>query len=284
MTLISTSNQHNQQQGYSYKQLQAALKELREQGLTSIKLNSKQSVLQAEYERLQATSSSQQAESLEEEYINTVHEYEYAYPLTCQHVAPPIQAKLNGTVESSRYPFCSNTVKVKNNTPQVSTLVLPAMSPKHAPSWLCKPHKMYVIDGVDYLIHELEMNLKGQVCELPAAVNERKILANQPPRLQQPARKDRVSNARPAVPIVNSAKDLPKAKLTYSAEPASPYFIDTNHNRFTQTLGSTEVQALRNAEDIVRSTASAARRGIEAVIDIAKGFHKAQVQRALKVA
>ncbi len=371
----------------SYKELQSALRTAKEQGLTSIKLNSKQSVLQAEYDRITAAHDAVQAprtkvaeetvtvetlngqhtaltcdinagyirsvtgygwELCETEreleacikhtnrgYINTVHEYEYAYPLTCQYVAPPVQAKLTDAVESSCYPFNKNTVKVKNKQglsvatthnkqtkERFTTRVLPAMSPKRAPSWLCKPVTVYIIDGVDYLLYELEMQLKGQVCELaceftaPAVVsnavidsiesygsnrqpglppttddiaaatsasktNERKLAANAAPRLQTAARKDRVSNARPATPIVNSAKDSPKAKLTYSQEPASPYFIDTTKAaRYTKGLGATELQAARNLEDAVRG----ARRGLAAVIDIAKGFHAAQVQRALKVA
>ncbi len=223
-------------------------------------------------------------------YINTVHEYEYAYPLTCQYVAPPIQAKLNSTVESSCYPFCSNTVKVENKPVKRSettvkelftTKVIPAMNSKYAPSWLCKPYVVYIIDGMDYLEHELEAQLQGQTCELPAAANERKLAANLPPRLQQPARKDRVSKAREPQPIVNVSKELPKAKLTFkSQEEYSPYFINVHHSKFTKTLGATELQAARNLEDAI----SATKQGLKNVISFAKGFYKAQVERALKAA
>lgn len=247
----------------SYKELQAALKVFKAEGRTAIKLNAKQSVLQEEYARLTAVT-------------ETTGVYETSCPITSQWEGVPVQAKLNDAVESTCYPFNKNTVKVENKP----ALVLPAMSSSRAPSWLCKPVTVYVVDGVDYLPFELEMNLKGQVCELPAAVNERKLLANQPPRLQEPVLAKRKSKAHPAVPIVNSAKDLPKAELTYSAEPASPYFIDTHHSRFTRTLGTTELQAARNLQDAI----SATKRGLAAVIDIAKGFHARQVQRARKVA
>lgn len=260
----------------TYKQLQATLKELREQGLTSIKLNSKQEVLQAAYDLIYNKPEAVLHEVLIGQCTELTCDITSTSPhlITSAYTPVPVQAKLNDAVESSCYPFCSNTVKVKNNTPQVSnnaitTLVLPAMDSSRAPSWLCKPHKVYVIDGIDYLPYELDQQLTGAVCELPQAANERKILANQPPRLQTAARKDRVSNARPVTaPIINTAKDKPQAKLTYSQEPASPYFIDTHHNRFTQQLGSTELQAARNLEDAI----SATRRGLGAVIDIAKGF------------
>lgn len=260
----------------SYKELQAALKELREQGLTSIKLNSKQSVLECELSRIN--------EQLQRD-----------------------SARLTDSVsklskDNSNYPFCDNTVSVTNDkavpTPNgqcYQVQALPAMNSKYAPDWLCKPQKVYVIDGIDYLPFELDQQLMGAVCDLPAAVNECKLLANQPPRLQEPILAKRKSNARPATPIVNSAKDKPKAKLTYSKEPASPYFIDINHHRFTEGLGTTERQAARNLQDAIRvsvglvkggagNATSATKRGLAAVIDIAKGFHKANVERALKAA
>lgn len=290
----------------SYKELQAALKTAKAEGLTTVKLNSKQEVLQAAYDLIYGN----KPEAVKEEaltgqateltcdinagYINTVHEYEYAYPLTCQYVAPPIQAKLNDAIESSCYPFCSNTVKVENKQVKEQVQVersearelfiikvIPAMDNKYAPSWLCKPMTVYVIDGVDYLPHELEMNLQGQCCELPAVVNERKLQANLPPRLQATARKDRVSKARQPQPIINPAKDKPKVKCEYSKEPASPYFIDTaKAAKYSKSLGDVEKQAARNLEDAIRAT----KQGLRNVIDFGKGFHARQVERARKVA
>lgn len=290
----------------SYKELQTVLRTAKDNGLTSIKLNAKQTVLQEEYDRITATV--------------TLGTETLAIPVILPEVVRPLDVTTVDLLReshlqpSSSYPFCENTVKVENN---YKTRVLPAMDSSRAPSWLCRPCEVYVIDGIDYLPYELDMALTGAVCELAAPpvvsnavidniesygsnrqpvkaptkkdiaaatsaskTNDRKIAVNAAPRLQTPARKDRVSNARQATPIVNVSKDLPKAKLTYSAEPASPYFIDTNHSRFTRTLGTTELQALRNAEDAVRG----ARRGLAAVVNIAKGFHKAQVERALKVA
>lgn len=284
MSLSSTSKQ------LSYKELQAALRTAKENGLTGIKLNSKQCVLQEEYNRLfPAVLEQESDEYINTELVATAVDNGYC-ELTSQYVAPPVQAKLNGTIESSCYPFNKNTVKVKNKPVNersaasdhqlFTTRVIPAMDNKYAPSWLCKPYTVYVIDGVDYLAHELEMQLKGQVCELPAVTNERKLAANLPPRLQTAARKDVVSKARPAVPIINVSKDLPKAALKYSAEPASPYFVDTNHSRFTKTLGITELQAARNLQDAVRAT----KQGLKNVVSFAKGFHKTQVERALKAA
>lgn len=291
----------------SYKELQSALRTAKENGLTSIKLNSKQSVLQDEYDRITASTSGKLSKDTSNSNSASA-------------------STSSSSTRGSCYPFCSNTVSVTNNkavpTTNYQVQELPAMSSSRAPSWLCKPETLYIIEGVEYLLHELEMQLKGQVCELaceftaPAVVsnavidsiesygsnrqpvlppttddiaaattasktNDRKIAANAAPRLQTAARKDRASNARPAVPIVNSAKDKPKAKLTYSAEPASPYFIDTTKAaRYTKGLGTTELQAVRNIEDAVKG----ARRGLAAVIDIAKGFHARQVQRALKAA
>lgn len=238
----------------TYKELQAALRTAKENGLTSIKLNSKQEVLQAAYDLIY----NKPAAVLKEVLVGQCTELTCDITSTSQHLITsaytpePVEAKLN-----NNYPFCSNTVTVRNNN---TTHVLPAMNSSRAPSWLCKPQKMYVIDGVDYLPFELDQQLTGAVCDLPAAVNERK------------------SNARPATPIVNSAKDKPKAKLTYSKEPASLYFIDTNHSRFTRTLGTTEAQAIKNVEDVVRG----ARRVLGAVKNIAIGFHARQVERALK--
>ncbi|MBW4636704.1 MAG: hypothetical protein KME05_00425 [Gloeocapsa sp. UFS-A4-WI-NPMV-4B04] len=246
MSLSSTSNQ------LSYKELQAALRTAKENGLTSIKLNSKMEVLQDEYNCI-----------------------------------------TNKTVDSnSNYPFCENTVKVENkpvNERSVAsdhhlftTKVIPAMNSKYAPTWLCRPYVVYVIDGVDYLQGELEAQLQGQVCELPAAVNERKLQANQPPRLKTAARKDRVSKARPVTaPIVNVSQELPKAKLTFkSQEEYNPYFIDVHHSKFTKTLGDVEKQAARNLEDAVRAT----KQGLRNVVSFAKGFHARQVERASQAA
>lgn len=245
----------------SYKELQAALKELREQGKTSIKLNSKQEVLEQEYERINNTSANDE---------------------------PAVKDQCDTSNGNSNYPFCSNTVKVENKPVKRSdelfaVKVIPAMNSKYAPSWLCKNYTVYIIDGVEYLPHELEAQLQGQVCQLPAVVNEMKLAANLPPRLQQPALKDRVSKARPVTaPIINTAKDLPKVKVTYKAqEDYSPYFIDTTKAaRYSKTLGDVEKQAARNLEDAVRAT----KQGFRNVISFAKGFHKAQVERARKAA
>lgn len=248
----------------SYKELQAALKSYKEQGLTGIKLNSKMEVLQEEYNRITNA-------TVKDEAPATVNQTQ----LTQQPV----------TASNSNYPFCSNTVTVENKPVKdeqvFTTRVLPAMNSKYAPSWLCKPYTVYVIDGVDYLQGELEAQLQGQVCELPAVANERKLQANLPPRLQQPARKDRVSKARQPQPIINPAKDKPKVKCEYSKEPASPYFIDTaKAARYSKSLGDVEKQAARNLEDAVRAT----KQGLKNVIDFGKGFHKAQVERASKAA
>ncbi len=267
MSPTSTSNQQ-----LSYKELQAALKSYKEQGLTGIKLNSKMEVLQEEYARLTAVKEQEQ----------------------------PV------TASNSNYPFCENTVKVENKRSAASdqpakhrnerstasdqlftTRVIPAMDSKYAPSWLTKPMTVYVIDGVDYFPYELEAQLQGQVCELPAAANERKLAANLPPRLQQPARKDRVSKARPVTaPIVNVSQELPKAKLTFKAqEDYNPYFIDTaKAARYSKSLGDVEKQAARNLEDGIKYASSATRRVVGAVIDFGKGFHAREVERARKVA
>lgn len=233
----------------TYKELQAALKSYKEQGFTGIKLNSKHCVLQEEFDRI----------------TNAAVKNEQ-----------PVTNSATASNELS-YPFCSNTVTVENkpaatasNDKLFTTKVLRAMDSKYAPSWLCKPYIMYVIDGVDYLPHELEAQLQGQVCELPAAVNQRKLQANQPPRLQATARKDRVSKARPVTaPIVNVSQELPKAKLTFkSQEEYSPYFIDTTKAaRYSKTLGDVEKQAARNLEDAVRAT----KQGLKNVISFAKG-------------
>lgn len=263
----------------SYKQLQAALKSYKEQGLTSIKLNSKQPVLQEELARIE--------EELKE------RAFERITNATVKDEQP-----VTNSATSSNYPFCSNTVKVENkptfersettvNDKLFTTRVIPAMNSKYAPSWLCKPYTVYIIDGVDYLEHELEAQLQGQVCELPAAANERKLQSNQPPRLQQPARKDRVSKARPVTaPIVNVSQELPKAKLTFKAqEDYSPYFIDTaKAAKYSKSLGDVEKQAARNLEDGIKYASSTTRRVVGAVIDFGKGFHARQVKRASKAA
>lgn len=290
--LSSTANK------LSYRELQTALKELREQGKTSIKLNSKQEVLEQEYERINNTSANDE---------------------------PAVKEQCDNSNGNSSFPFCSNYVKVvnaasdddidselagceltcgigKDEQPQFTTRTIPAMNSKVAPSWLCRPYVVYVIDGVDYLPHELEMNLKGQVCQLPvpsllegtaAVANERKLAANLPPRLQQPARKDRVSKARQPQPIINTAQDLPKVKVTFKAqEEYNPYFIDSNKAaRYSKSLGDVEKQAARNLEDGIKVSftafkyaASATKQGLRNVINFAKGFHARQVERASKVA
>ncbi len=292
----------------SYKELQQALKSYKEQGLTSIKLNSKQSVLQEEYARLTA----QQVTETKgvEEALPQCSAYETSCPITSQWEGVPVQAKLNCTVESasasasssstrgSSYPFNKNTVKVENKPAAhaversettvkelFTTRVIPAMNSKYAPSWLCKPYTVYVIDGIEYLPHELEMNLKGQVCELPAASNERKLAANKAPRHQEPVLAERKSNARPATPIVNPAKELPKVAVAFKAqEDYSPYFIDTSKAaRYSKSLGTTERQAARNLEDGMKYASSATKQGFRNVVSFAKGFHARQVERALKV-
>lgn len=227
-----------------------------------------------------------------------------------QVVASPSKEKdtSNGNSSNNNYPFCSNVVQVMNvkqtvaaveggairrhsvarqettvNDKLFTTRVIPAMNSKYAPSWLCKPYTVYVIDGVDYLPHELEAQLQGQVCQLPAMVNEMKLAANLPPRLQVAALKDRVSNARPVTaPIINTAQDLPKVKVTYKAqEDYSPYFIDTTKAaRYTKGLGDVEKQAARHLEDAIRAT----KQGLRNVINFAKGFHARQVERASKAA
>lgn len=287
MSLSTTSNQQ-----LTYKELQQAIKSYKEQGLTGIKLNSKHCVLQEEYERITNA-------TVKDEAPATVNQTQLT------------QQPVTNSATASNYPFCENTVKVENKPgvtavkPTVersettvnerstasdhqlfTTRIIPAMSNKYAPSWLCKPYVVYVIDGVDYLPHELEVQLQGQVCQLPAVVNEEKLAANLPPRLQQPARKDRVSNARQPQPIINVSKELPKAKLTFkSQEDYNPYFIDTaKAARYSKTLGDVEKQAARNLEDGIKYASSATKQGFRNVISFAKGFHARQVERASKVA
>lgn len=277
----------------SYKELQAALKELREQGLTSIKLNSKRRVLQEELARIE----SELKERASDRITNATVKDEAPVPVTNSATASNELAPTND-FKPLTYPFCGNTVKVENKPtversettvneqPVFSTKVLRAMDSKYAPSWLCRPYVVYVIDGVDYLQGELEAQLQGQVCQLPAVVNEMKLQANLPPRLQQPARKDRVSKAREPQPIVNPAQDLPKVKVTFKVqEEYSPYFIDTaKAAKYSKSLGDVEKQAARNLEDGIKYAASTTKRVVGAVIDFGKGFHARQVERASKAA
>lgn len=220
----------------NYKELQAALKVYKNDGLTTVKLNAKADVLQAEYDRLTTERP--------------------PHLITSEYNAPPIQAKLAEPL----YPFCSNTVAVLNSptlptlrqeqelaTRDVITRTLPAMNKKYAPSWLCKPVTVYVVDGIDYLPCELDMALKGDVCELTCEVPEKAE--------QEPASPYFIDTSK-AARYLNGVKE------------------------FSKGLGTTELQCARNVEDAVRG----AIRGLAAVISIAKGFHARQVERALKVA
>lgn len=265
----------------SYKQLQAALKVFKADGQTDIKLNAKQNVLQAEYDHLNATATTLEGQCTEATECNLTCEVTTVtstrpHILTSEYNALPIQGRGTGSIRNERhsklndsYPFCSNAVTALNSptlptlqqeqelaTSDVITRTLPAMNKKYAPSWLTKPVTVYVVDGVDYLPCELDMALKGETCELTCEALAT-ATKHEPTQVPQTV----------------------KAKLTYSAEPASPYFIDTSKaTRYTKGLGTTELQCARNVEDAI----SATKRGLAAVISIAKGFNKAQVQRALE--
>lgn len=244
----------------NYKELQAALKVYKNDGLTTVKLNAKQCILQAEYDRLTTERP--------------------PHLIRSEYNAPPVIAKLN-----DNYPFCSNTVTIpvkrvatENQTvaqspvvkqeqatserePQsvsrsshssdVITRTLPAMNKKYAPSWLCKPVTVYVVDGIDYLPFELDMALKGETCELTCE------LSLLPPDCDDTTVPEKADQ-----------------------EPVPPYFIDTHNSRFVRDLGTTELQAARNLEDTVRG----ARRVLRAVISVCKGFHARQVERASQAA
>lgn len=275
----------------SYKQLQSALKELREQGLTSIKLNAKQSVLQEEYDRLNATATTLEGQCTELTCEVTTVTSTRPHILTSEYNAPAIQGRGTGSIRNERhsklndsYPFCSNAVTVLNRptlptlqqeqelaTRDVITRTLPAMNKKYAPSWLCKPETLYIVDGVDYLIHELEMQLKGQVCEIACAWEGRG---------SDSSRTECHSSHQPA--LQDSFSSSNKQEETSPVQQYNQRLIDNIKHSYLKTLGSTELQALRNAENGIRYTSSAAKRGIGAVIGICQGFHKAQVERALK--
>jgi hypothetical protein len=125
----------------TYRELQAKLKDFKAQGLTDIKLNSKQNILQLEYDRI---------------IVNLEQEAQAV-----------LDAATSGKSASGKdnYPFSSNTAQVENNVEYRINHLL-AMNPSTAPSWLSKQYKVYVVDGVDYLPFELEQQLQGQICEL----------------------------------------------------------------------------------------------------------------------
>ncbi len=144
----------------SYRDLQAKLKELKTQGHTlTCKLNAKHEVLHREYERV------------------------------TNAMAQAAQAVLDAPA-AQLYPFTSNTVQVNNNV-EYRTTHLPAMNTNTAPTWLTKQHKVYIVDGVDYLPFELEQQLQGQVCELTCAcASSRETKAQAAPLVQQQLREN----------------------------------------------------------------------------------------------
>lgn len=132
----ATSVQVSSNVQLTYKELQAKLKQLRNNGHdVQCKLNGKHDVLVAEYNRI----------------IRTIEQ--------------ELQQVLSNSTDTTTpkpndsYPFTSNTVQVYNT----STLL--AMNAKLVPSWLARPQKVYIINGVDYLPYELEMQLQSMVAD-----------------------------------------------------------------------------------------------------------------------
>lgn len=160
-TTVNTTSQVDQQ--LTYRELQAKLKELKVNGHdVTVKLNSKYDVLLQEYSRLVAA-----MEQDVQQVLNSTQEVE-----VLSYNSRDTTSELNTTCKRDCYPFTSNTVKVENvilpstNSSIYYSRTLPAMNSKLAPSWLARPQKVYVVDGIDYLPYELEQQLQGQCCEV----------------------------------------------------------------------------------------------------------------------
>jgi len=140
----------NNNQVLSYRELQAKLKELRDNRHdVQCKLNSKAEVLQAEFDRIIQSIEKEAQQLLDSTTHLSSSESE------AEKVSPvPVD-------NSSTYPFSSNTVQIRNNV-EYRTAHLPAMNPATCPSWLTKAHKVYWVDNgcgyeQDYLMWEIDL-------------------------------------------------------------------------------------------------------------------------------
>ncbi len=180
----------------NYRELQAALK-----GHTSIKLNSKASVLQAEYERL---------------FLNGES---CVLPLpvaTQQSESKPITNTINDQAGGNYYK--RPVLKGKVNAQKVSEVKRQA----------------------------------SQAPRLATTVKDKYINKRQVNEVRQQQ-------------IKGSSK---KVECKFNKSPKSDYFVNDTFKKFEASLGTTERQALANVTAFGR-----------AVVEIAKGFHQAQVKR-----
>jgi hypothetical protein len=122
-------------QPITYRELQAKLRAMKEQGHElQVKLNAKHEILLQEFSR-----------------ITQVLEDEVQASATC----------------SLQVLDTRSTQAVEETSHQ-----LPAMNAALVPSWLAKEHRVYIIDGVDYLPYELNAMLDGSYCRFHEADSE----------------------------------------------------------------------------------------------------------------
>ncbi len=192
----------------TYRELQQALK-----GHTTVKLNSKQAVLQAEYDRL----------FLDGSFCE----------LTCEVVITTF-VKPQPRVET---PTKGNAVIGTNKIQDLA-------------------------GGSFYQRPVLKTKVNAQ------EVSEVKRQASQAPRLATPVN-DKYSNKKAVNDIrQQQIKGSPNKVSCKFNSKHDEFFVNTNHKRYIETLGSTERQALSNITSFTK-----------AVVNVVKGFHSRQVER-----
>ncbi len=192
----------------TYRELQQALK-----GHTTVKLNSKQAVLQAEYDRL----------FLDGSFCE----------LTCEVVITTF-VKPQPRVET---PTKGNAVIGTNKIQDLA-------------------------GGSFYQRPVLKTKVNAQ------QVSEVKRQASQAPRLATPV-KDKYSNKKAVNDIrQQQIKGSPNKVSCKFNSKHDDFFVNTNHKRYVETLGSTERRALENVKQFVG-----------AVKEFAQGFAQAQARR-----
>lgn len=259
----------NNTQALTYRELQAKLKELRDNRYdVQCKLNAKQEVLQQEFDRLTATLVQEVQEILDSPV--SVLEYNNSQGRAVQEdTVPSVGSELatltNNTettdttpapIPDTQYPFNSYMgVKVENRPELYHQAVLPALNAQVVPSWLSKQHKVYWIDRVDYLPSELECWLrkhKGECCELP----------HYSPVIQ---------------PEQETALEVEQAQNRVSPQPVSRVRdkVKQAWQRYHNALDSTCKQALDNGITFSRNTAAFLQGFVEGLSETGRRNHKA---------
>ncbi len=199
----------------SYRELQQALK-----GHTTVKLNSKASVLQAEYDRL------------------------FLDGATCE-------------LPSYSESMFSDDEPINNDDVIITVPVATQQSQR--------PVANLINDQAGGNFYQRPV-LKGKVNA--QKVSEVKRQASQAPRHTTPVN-DKYSNKKAVNDIrQQQIKGSPNKVSCKFNSKHDEFFVNTNHKRYIETLGSTERQALSNITSFTK-----------AVVNVVKGFHSRQVER-----